>query len=64
MFKIDVFVMEVTAFARQNRARCVALDIPDLGRVWHFTSPEFTLRTNGFALAVKGHQRHTISALL
>ena len=40
MFKIDVFVMEATAFARQNMARRVALDIPDLGRVLYFTSPE------------------------
>jgi hypothetical protein len=40
MFKIDVFVMEDTAFARQNMARRIALELPDLGRTLYFTSPE------------------------
>lgn len=40
MFKIDVFVMEATAFAHANMARRVALDVPELGRRLYFTSPE------------------------
>ena len=40
MFKIDVFVMEDTAFARENMARRIALEIPDVGRTLYFTSPE------------------------
>jgi hypothetical protein len=40
MFKIDVFLMEETAFARENMRRRVALDVPDIGRVLYFTSPE------------------------
>jgi hypothetical protein len=40
MFKIDVFVMEDTTFARENMARRVAFDIPGLGRALYFTSPE------------------------
>ena len=40
MFKIDVFVMEATAFARENMDRRVAIEIPDLGRALYFTSPE------------------------
>jgi hypothetical protein len=40
MFKIDVFVMEETAFARENMARRVALDVPDIARTVYFTSPE------------------------
>jgi hypothetical protein len=40
MFKIDVFVMEATAFAQANMARRVAFEVPDLGRTFYFTSPE------------------------
>jgi hypothetical protein len=40
LFKIDVFVMEDTAFARENMARRIALELPDVGRTLYFTSPE------------------------
>jgi hypothetical protein len=40
MFKIAVFVIEDTAFARQNMARRIALELPDVGRSLYFTSPE------------------------
>lgn len=40
MFKVDVFVMEATAFARANMARRVAIDVPELDRTLYFTSPE------------------------
>ena len=40
LFKIDVFVMEDTAFARENMARRIALELSDVGRTLYFTSPE------------------------
>ena len=40
MCKIDVFVMEETAFARESMARRVARELPDLGRALYCMSPE------------------------
>jgi hypothetical protein len=39
-FKVDVFVLTDSAFARANMSRRVALDVPQLGRTLWFSSPE------------------------
>jgi hypothetical protein len=40
VYKVDVFVSKDTAFARQNMARRVAIEIESLGRSLYFSSPE------------------------
>ena len=40
VFKVDVFVMENTAFAHENMTRRIALELPDVGRALYFTPPE------------------------
>jgi hypothetical protein len=39
-YKVDVFVSKATPFARENMARRVAQEIPDLGRSLYMSSPE------------------------
>ena len=40
MFKIDIFVPQDTAFARENMRRRVALDVPEIGRTLYVCAPE------------------------
>lgn len=40
VYKIDVFISKDTAFARQNMARRVAMEVESLGRSLYFSSPE------------------------
>lgn len=40
MFKVDVFVPEDTPFARANMHRRIALEVPEVGRILYFCSPE------------------------
>ena len=40
MFKVDVFIMEPSVFARENMRRRIGLEVPEIQRVLYFTSPE------------------------
>ncbi len=40
MYKVDIFVPPDTPFARENRARVLVIDVPELGRTLEFASPE------------------------
>jgi hypothetical protein len=40
MYKVDVFISKATPFARENMARRVSLEVPELGRPLWFSSPE------------------------
>lgn len=40
MYKVDVFVLKDTPFARENMARRIQIEVPGLGRSLWFASPE------------------------
>lgn len=40
MFKVDIFVPQDTPFARENMRRCIALEVPEIGRTLSICAPE------------------------
>src|SRR5262245_41533063 len=40
MFKVDIFVLQGTAFARENMRRRIAIEVPEIGRTLYVCAPE------------------------
>lgn len=40
MFKVDIFVLQDTLFARENMRRRIALEVPEIGRTLYVCAPE------------------------